>query len=76
LLFKSGYREESHSAMKITFKSLYIETGILSGDTYNTLERGMSLRELADYKENYSQKGAEYLIQSVIAALNEIKNEL
>lgn len=76
LLFKSGYREESHSALKITFKALYIETGILSIDAYNALERGMSLREMADYKETYSQSGAENLIQSVVAALQEIENKL
>ena len=76
LLFKSGFREESHSALKIAFKTLYIETGVLSNDTYNALERGMSLREMADYKETYSQSGAENLIQSVVAALKEIENEL
>lgn len=76
LLFKSGYREESHSALKMAFKTLYIETGKLSNDTYNALERGMSLREMADYKETYSQGGAENLIQSVVAALKEIEKEL
>ena len=72
LLFKSGYREESHSTLKIAIKTLYIETGVLSNDTYNALERGMSLREMADYKETYSQSGAENLIQSVVVALKEI----
>lgn len=76
LLFKSGYREKSHSALKLAIKALYIETGLLSNDTYNALERGMSLREMADYKETYSQSGAENLIQSVVAALKEIENKL
>jgi uncharacterized protein (UPF0332 family) len=76
LLFKSGYREKSHSALKIAIKTLYIETGLLSNGTYNALERGMSLREMADYKETYSQSGAENLIQSVVAALKEIENKL
>jgi uncharacterized protein (UPF0332 family) len=76
LLFKSGYREESHLALKLAFKALYIETGILSIDTYNALERGMSLREMADYKETYSQSGAENLTKSVVAAVKEIENEL
>lgn len=76
LLFKSGYREESHSALKIAFKVLYVETGIISNNTYNALERGMNLREMADYKETYSQSGAENLIQSVAAALKEIENEI
>lgn len=72
LLFKSGYREESHTALKLAFKALFIETGTLSHDTYNALERGMNLREMADYKETYSQSGAENLIQAVAIALDEI----
>jgi len=76
LLFKAGYREESHSALKLAFKALYIETGILPQSTYNTLERGMNLREIADYKETYSQSGADNLIKSVIVALEEIQNVL
>jgi len=76
LLFKAGYREESHTALKLAFKALYIETEILSQSTYNTLERGLNLREIADYKETYSQRGADNLIKSVIVALEEIKNVL
>ena len=73
LLFKAGYREESHAALKMAFKELFIQSGILSQDTYNALERGMNLREMADYKETYSQSGAENLITSVDYALSEIK---
>ncbi len=76
LLFKAGYREESHFALKLAFKALYIETGILPQSTYNALDRGMSLREMADYKESYSQSGAENLIKSVIEALKEIEKVL
>lgn len=76
LLFKAGYREESHTALKLAFKALYIDTGILSQSAYNALERGMNLREIADYKETYSQSGADNLIKSVTVALEEIKNVL
>jgi len=44
--------------------------------TYNTLERGMNLREMADYKESYSQSGAENLIKSAVEALSEIEKVL
>lgn len=76
LLYKSGYREESHAALKIAFKELYIKPEILSQDVYNTLERGMNLREMADYKENYSQSGASNLIEMVVKSLIEIEKEL
>jgi len=43
---------------------------------YETLERGMELREMADYKENYSQKGAENLVLAVNQAIAEIEKIL
>lgn len=76
LVYRSGYREESHVALKLVFKELYIETNILSVDVYTTLERGMNLREMADYKESYSQSSASNLIEMVVKGLAEIKKEL
>lgn len=55
---------------------LYINTGILSQNVYKALERGMNLREKADYKENYSQSGASNLIELVVEGLKEIEKEL
>lgn len=72
LLYKAGYREESHSALKQAFKELYIVTGKLPQNVYDALERGMDLREMADYKESYSQKGAENLMAAVKRALEEL----
>lgn len=76
LLYKEGFREGSHAALKIAFKELYIKKGILPKSVYSALERGMNLREMADYKENYSQKSAAYLIESVISAIEEIQKVL
>lgn len=76
LIYRSGYREESHSALKLAFKELYIETDILSEEVYIALERGMNLREMADYKESYSQSGASNLIEMVVKGLVEIEKEL
>lgn len=73
LIYKSGYREESHTALKLAFKGLYVETGKLSQTVFDALERGMDLREMADYKENFSQRGAENLITAVKQSLIEIK---
>lgn len=76
LLYKNGYREESHAALKLVIKELYITTGKLPRSVYDTLERGMELREMADYKENYSQKGAENLVTAVKQAIEEIEKIL
>lgn len=76
LVYRLGYREENHSALKLAFKELYIKTDILLEDVYIALERGMNLREMADYKENYSQFGASNLIEMVVKGLAEIEKEL
>ena len=76
LLFKAGYREESHIALRIAFKELYIDTGKLDESIYKTLRHGMDLRELADYKETFSQNGAEALINNVAKAMDSIKGYL
>lgn len=76
LLYKNGYREESHTALKLAIKELYINNGRLPYSVYDSFERGMELREMADYKENYSQKGAENLISAVGTAITEIERIL
>jgi len=76
LVFKSGYREESHTALKTALKELYISSEVLPISIYNAFERGMDLREMADYKETYSQNGAESLIKSVDEAIKLIELEV
>lgn len=49
---------------------------IISDNVYKVLQRGMNLREMADYKESYSQSGASNLIEMVIESHKEIEKEL
>lgn len=74
--FKAGYREESHFALKIALKELYIDNGLLDKEIYKTLESGMDLRELADYKESFSQVAAESLINRVENSMGKIEDHL
>lgn len=76
LLYQQSYREESHAALKLAIKELYIINGKLPRFIYDTLERGMELREMADYKENYSQNSAESLVYAVNRAISEIEKIL
>jgi len=76
VIYKSGYREESHSAMKTAFKELYIETGLMPVKVFLTLERGMDLREMADYKETFSRNGADLLIHGVEESIRIIEEYL
>lgn len=48
--------------MKSAFRELYIDTGLIPLKVFSVLERGMDLREMADYRETYSQDGANALI--------------
>lgn len=47
--------------------------GRLSIETYNTFERGMNLREMADYKNTFSESAAQKLVESVEKAMIEIE---
>lgn len=74
LIYKSGYREKSHIALRDIFKELYIKTEKLPIVTYESLKEGMYLREAADYENEYSQEDAENIIISVSESLKEIEN--
>lgn len=76
LLFAAGYREESHLALRQAIHELYVESGKLSDDAYRALERGMELRELADYKENFSEESARLLCKKVATGLVEMETLL
>lgn len=52
---------------------MYIDNKTLDKETYKTLESGMDLRELADYKETFSQGAAENLIKRVEKAIETIE---
>jgi uncharacterized protein (UPF0332 family) len=73
LVFQAGYREESHSALKRTLKLLFIDNDMLPSSVLDTLERGMNLREIADYKEDFSEQSAHRLIQGVADSLELIE---
>lgn len=76
LLFKAGYREESHYALKITVKELYFDKNILDGEIYKVLEKGKDLRELADYKERFSKEAAENLVLKAKDSISKIEKYL
>jgi len=76
LIFRAGYREESHTALKIAFDELYIKSKKLDKIIYETLERGMMLRENADYKGSFSEQGANFLIKNVELSIKKIEEFL
>ena len=73
LLYAAGMREESHTALKVAIHEFYVATGKISEDSYRGLERGMELRELADYKSTFSPETAMWLVERARACLAEIE---
>ena len=73
LLFTAGLREESHLALRVAIQELYVATGKLSEDSYRALERGMELREMADYKSTFSHDTASWLVGRAKTCLDEIE---
>jgi hypothetical protein len=59
--------------MKRALKILFVDCEKLPSSVLDTLERGMNLREIADYKEDFSEQSAHRLIQGVAEALEIIE---
>ena len=62
LLYNKNYREKSHYCLIIALRTLYVETGKLSPNLLEGLQRGKNLREDADYYNEWSKIGAEEMI--------------
>jgi uncharacterized protein (UPF0332 family) len=58
LLYLKGYREKSHSCLKIAIEALYVGEGILEPKFIEYFEETMGLREAADYQSIFSKEGA------------------
>ena len=73
LLYLAGLREESHVALKVAIRELYFEQGKISEDAFRAFERGMELREMADYKATFSEETARWLVDKGKICLTEVE---
>lgn len=64
LLYNKKYREKSHIQLAFAIKAFYIDEGLLPQEYYDNFIQALDLREMADYKRNFSQAGAERNIQA------------
>lgn len=76
LLYSKKYREKSHIYLAFAIKHFFVNEGLLSEEYYDNLIQSMNLRELADYKRKYSQKGAERGIKIAEESIQIVKNIL
>ncbi|MBM3253134.1 MAG: HEPN domain-containing protein [Candidatus Omnitrophica bacterium] len=76
LLYSKGYRERSHYALTIAIETLFVETGILGKRFIRILRDGMSLREDADYRGDFSKEGASLSISNATEFIDKAKELL
>ncbi|MDD5133579.1 MAG: HEPN domain-containing protein [Candidatus Nanoarchaeia archaeon] len=73
LIYFKGYRENSHYALLIAFKELYVHSGLIDKRFSNYFEEAMDLRESADYNLTFSENSAKEVLKRAKEMLIEIK---
>jgi len=76
LLYSEGYREKSHTALRIALKELFESPGKLSSDALHGFEEAMDLREEADYGLEFSEAGSVGVIEDAQKFLDMAKQIL
>lgn len=76
LLYKKKYREKSHIQLAFAIKTFYVDEGFLPQEYYDNYIQAIGLREMADYKGNYSKRGAERNIRAAEEAIKRAEGVL
>lgn len=76
LLYSKGYRERSHFCVAAGVEELFGAEGLLEMKWVRALRNSMSLREDADYADEYSKDGAEASIGNAEGFIKEAENIL
>lgn len=76
LLYNKKYREKSHIQLAFAIKAFYVDEGLLPQEYYDNFIQALDLREMADYKRNFSRRGAERNIQAAGEALKLVNDLL
>jgi uncharacterized protein (UPF0332 family) len=64
LLYAKNYREKSHYCLIIFLRAIYVEQKLLPATLVESLLQAKRLREQADYYDEWSQAGAESLLNA------------
>lgn len=64
LLYAKNYREKSHYCLIISLRALYVKQRLLPVTLVESLLQAKRLREQADYYDEWSQAGAESLLNA------------
>ena len=70
LLYSKNYRERSHHCLIVALRVFYGEKGLLSVNLIEGFQKAKTLRENADYYDQWSKAGAEALLDLAEKFLN------
>jgi len=70
LLYIKNYRERSHHCLIVAIRSLYVEEKLLPLYLIEGLEKAKTLRESADYYDQWSKTGVETILKFAEEFLN------
>ena len=76
LLYNQGYRERSHYCLVLGIQELYVNKNLLSHTLVEALQLGKTLRENADYYGDFSQTGAQDMLDKAKEFLEKTKKIL
>lgn len=62
LLYSKGYREKSHYCLIVAMKMLFVEHRLLDLALVEAFQMAKTLRENADYDDEYSKESAKNLV--------------
>lgn len=64
MIYSKGYREKSHSCLRVALEELYVAPGDLPVHVVDAFQVGKELRENADYESHFSEIGARKLVKA------------
>jgi len=76
LLYEKNYREQSHYCLIVAVRALYVDKKLLSHSLIESLQRAKTLRENADYYDNWSKDAAKSILESAEEFLTAAKKIL
>lgn len=74
LLYSRGYREKGHYCLYLAIKEFFVKEKKLDPALAEEFNNCMILREEADYRRKFSEKGASATIKSAERFLKAVKN--
>ena len=70
LLYSKGYREKSHYCLIVAMKALFVANRVLDVSLVEAFQMAKTLRENADYDNEYSKRSAVSLVEKAKAFLS------